>query len=155
MLLANKTNERIIQTNTHLNTKSSCMGAIFTITEGFMGLQDRQIKNSMVPCHRLSWASWCSPIRRSGKLNYTHSAHKNNNMISSMDTAELSNGISNSCSTSPNFLFCVGLIWTPSLPWYHLKTTSKSAKFETFKPFCLLFRTGMSKDLHQNASHWK
>jgi len=28
---------------------------------------------------------------------------------------------------------------TPSLPWCHLKTTNKRAKFETFEPFCLLF----------------
>ena len=28
---------------------------------------------------------------------------------------------------------------TPSLPWCHLKTTSKSAKCETFNCFCLLF----------------
>ena len=32
---------------------------------------------------------------------------------------------------------------TPSLPWCHLKTTNKSAKFETLKPFSFLFRTGM------------
>ena len=31
---------------------------------------------------------------------------------------------------------------TPSLPQHHLKTTNKSVKFETLKPFCLLFRTG-------------
>ena len=31
----------------------------------------------------------------------------------------------------------------PSLPWCHLKMTNKSAKFETLKPFCLLFHTGM------------
>ena len=30
-----------------------------------------------------------------------------------------------------------------SLPRCRLKKTNKSAKFETFKPFCLLFRTGM------------
>ena len=32
---------------------------------------------------------------------------------------------------------------TPSLPSCHFKTTNKSAKFETLKPFCLLFHTGM------------
>ena len=35
---------------------------------------------------------------------------------------------------------------TPSLPRCHLKTTSKSAKFETCKPFYLLFCTGVWKD---------
>ena len=40
---------------------------------------------------------------------------------------------------------------TPSLPWCHLKTVHKSVKFETFKLFCLLFCTGMSKDFHQNV----
>ena len=40
---------------------------------------------------------------------------------------------------------------TPSLPWCHLKTTMKSAKFETLQPFCLLFRTGERTDFHQNA----
>ena len=39
----------------------------------------------------------------------------------------------------------------PSLPWCHLKTTNKSVKSETFKGFCLLFRTGMWKDFHQNT----
>ena len=32
---------------------------------------------------------------------------------------------------------------TPSLPRCHLKTTDKNARFETLKPFCFLFRTGM------------
>ena len=32
-----------------------------------------------------------------------------------------------------------------SLPC-HFKTTHKSAKFETLKPLCLLFHTGMRKD---------
>ena len=27
----------------------------------------------------------------------------------------------------------------PTLPWYHLKTAHKSAKFQTLNPFCLLF----------------
>ena len=40
---------------------------------------------------------------------------------------------------------------TPSLPWYHLKTTNNSEKFEILKPFCLHFRTRMSNDFHQNA----
>ena len=40
---------------------------------------------------------------------------------------------------------------TPSLPRCHLKTISKSAKFETLKPFCLVFGTGMSKDFDPNA----
>ena len=34
---------------------------------------------------------------------------------------------------------------TPSLTWYHLKTINKSAKSETLKPFCLLFRSGIEK----------
>ena len=34
---------------------------------------------------------------------------------------------------------------TPSLPWRHLKTTHKSAKFEPFKPYCFLSGTGMWK----------
>ena len=45
-------------------------------------------------------------------------------------------------------------VLTPSLPWYHLKTTSKSAKIETHKPFLFLFRIGMWKDFHQNASRF-
>ena len=32
---------------------------------------------------------------------------------------------------------------TSSLLWCHLKTTIKSVKFETFQPFCFLFRTGI------------
>jgi len=40
---------------------------------------------------------------------------------------------------------------TPSLPWCHLKMTSKSVKFENLKPFCFLFRTGMWKDFYQNT----
>ena len=40
---------------------------------------------------------------------------------------------------------------TLSLPWCHLKTTHKSAKFETLEHFCLLFRTGIWKDLHGNS----
>ena len=40
---------------------------------------------------------------------------------------------------------------TPSLTGCHLKTTNKSAKFQILKPFCLLFRTGMWNDFHQNA----
>ena len=28
---------------------------------------------------------------------------------------------------------------TPSLPWCHVKTTNKRAKFQTLKPFCFLF----------------
>ena len=32
---------------------------------------------------------------------------------------------------------------TPSLPGCHLKTTNKAAKFETLKPFCFIFRTGI------------
>ena len=31
---------------------------------------------------------------------------------------------------------------TPSLPWCHLKTTNKRAKFETLKHFCFLFSPG-------------
>ena len=38
------------------------------------------------------------------------------------------------------------LVLTPSLPWCHWKTTSRS---ETITPFCLPFCTG--KDFHQNA----
>ena len=34
---------------------------------------------------------------------------------------------------------------TPSLPWGYLKTTHKSAKFETHKPFCLLFHAGIER----------
>ena len=44
---------------------------------------------------------------------------------------------------------------TPSLPWRHFKTTNESAKSETLTPFCLPFPTGMWKDFHQNAQHWK
>ena len=40
---------------------------------------------------------------------------------------------------------------TLSLPWCHLNTTHKSAKFETVKPFGFLFRTGMWKDFDHNA----
>ena len=36
----------------------------------------------------------------------------------------------------------------PWLPWCYLKTTNKSARFETFKPFCFLFLTSMWKDFH-------
>ena len=54
---------------------------------------------------------------------------------------------------------CCKFIWTltltPSLPWRHLKTTNKSVKSETLKPFCLLFCTGTWRDFHQNTSHWK
>ena len=32
---------------------------------------------------------------------------------------------------------------TPSLPWCHLKTTNKNAKFETLDCFCLIFRPGI------------
>ena len=35
------------------------------------------------------------------------------------------------------------------------KTTNKSIEFETLQPFCFLFRTGLWKDFHQNAYHWK
>ena len=60
-----------------------------------------------------------------------------------------------------NWLRCLSIsrmtrpcaLLTPSLPWCHLKTTNKSAKSETLKPFCLLFRTGVRKDVHQNAEH--
>ena len=45
----------------------------------------------------------------------------------------------------------IHLSLTPSLPWCHLKTTNKSVKSETLKPFCFRFCTGMWKDLHQNA----
>ena len=34
---------------------------------------------------------------------------------------------------------------TPSLSLCHFKTTNESAKFETHKPFCVLFRSGMWK----------
>ena len=46
---------------------------------------------------------------------------------------------------------------TSSLPWRHLNTTNNSAKFQTLKPFCFLFFfcTGMWKDNHENAKHWK
>ena len=36
-----------------------------------------------------------------------------------------------------------------------MKTTIKSAKFETRHLFCFLFRTDMWKDLHTNAYFWK
>ena len=45
----------------------------------------------------------------------------------------------------------VSVYLTPSLPRCHLKTTNKSAKCETLYCFCLLFCTGMWKDLHQNT----
>ena len=32
---------------------------------------------------------------------------------------------------------------TPSLPAMSLENDPESAKFETLKPFCLIFRTGM------------
>ena len=44
---------------------------------------------------------------------------------------------------------------TPSLPWCHLKTTTKRAKFKTFKPLCVIFRTGMWKGFRHNVQHWK
>ena len=44
---------------------------------------------------------------------------------------------------------------TPSLPWCHLKMANENAKFETLKPSCFLFCTGMWKDFHQNIYHWK
>ena len=53
------------------------------------------------------------------------------------------------CTQSPYLLL------TPSMPWCHLKTTNKSMKFETLKPFCFLFCNGMWKNFHQNAQHWK
>ena len=31
----------------------------------------------------------------------------------------------------------------PSLPWCHLKTTNKGAKYETLQPFSFLFHSGM------------
>ena len=34
------------------------------------------------------------------------------------------------------------------LPRCHLRTTNKRTKFETLKPFCLLFRTDVRKDFH-------
>ena len=39
-------------------------------------------------------------------------------------------------------------IWllTLSLPRWHLKTTNKSAKFETHKPFCFIFRISVWRD---------
>ena len=33
--------------------------------------------------------------------------------------------------------------FTPSLSLCHFKTTNESVKFETRKPFCVLFRSGM------------
>ena len=48
-----------------------------------------------------------------------------------------------------------GDLLTPSLSWCHLKTTNKSAEFETLNCFCLLFRTGVWKDFHRNTQHWK
>ena len=35
----------------------------------------------------------------------------------------------------------ISLLLTPSLPWCNLKTTNKSAKFETVMPFCFLSHT--------------
>ena len=58
--------------------------------------------------------------------------------------------VSFSAAIPPNSFFrspgtSYGQLWrltsrslTPSLPWCHFKTTNKSAKFETIKPFCLL-----------------
>ena len=43
---------------------------------------------------------------------------------------------------------------TPSLPWRHLKKTSNSGKFQTFKPFCCLCCTGVWKDNDENAKRW-
>ena len=44
-------------------------------------------------------------------------------------------------STCSQMLKHVGAIWslTPLPPWCHLKTTHKSATFETLQPFCRLF----------------
>jgi len=50
---------------------------------------------------------------------------------------------------------CLVLVLTPSLPWCHVKTTDKSAKFETLKPLWFPFRQGMWTDFHQNAQHSK
>ena len=45
---------------------------------------------------------------------------------------------------------------TPSLPWYHLKTTFKSVKFETHKPFWRVpLCISTWRDFHQNARYWK
>ena len=44
---------------------------------------------------------------------------------------------------------------TPSLPWCHLKTTNKSAKFEILKPFRFIFWSGTWVDFHQNVQHSK
>ena len=41
---------------------------------------------------------------------------------------------------------------TPSMPWCHLKTAIKSAKFETLKPLRFLFHTGMWKDFIKTRS---
>ena len=63
-------------------------------------------------------------------------------------------------ATTVSRLIILSLLWgsaksnnnlTPPLPWCHLKTTTKSAKFETRKPFSFLFGTGVRKDFHQNA----
>ena len=36
-----------------------------------------------------------------------------------------------------------------------MKLTHKSEKFETLEPFCLVFRTGMSKDFDPNTHNTK
>ena len=57
----------------------------------------------------------------------------------------------NPLSNLKSYVFSVlGYNLTPSLPWCCSKMANENAKFETLKPFCLLFLTGMWKDFHQN-----
>ena len=51
-------------------------------------------------------------------------------------------------------LFLICYLRNPFIAVMSLKTTNKIVKFKILKPFssfCLLFRTGMRKDFHQNA----
>ena len=48
----------------------------------------------------------------------------------------------------------LGLL-TPSLPWHHLKTSNKTAIFETLNCFCLIFHTVVWKAFHGDTYHWK
>ena len=59
-----------------------------------------------------------------------------------------------------NFYQCLGLysvleiflFLTPSLPWCHLKMTSKSVKLKLLEHFCFLFHSGTWKEFHKMHS---
>ena len=91
------------------------------------------------------------------ETNKTKRGLQNTGTVRGRQTAETENGtcywdVDNACVVKYTERL---KMLTPSLPWSHLKTTNKSAKFETLRHFCLIFRYGMWKEFRQNASHWK